>query len=80
MDNTVLEKLCDKIVDVVNEIFTNKYCFLKISQSKKGQEKHVLHRKILDVFRIVFNWFSEKNKFINKHYFFNFKVLKECSN
>ena len=35
MENTVLEKLCNKKVDVINEKFTRKYYFVKISLSKK---------------------------------------------
>ena len=63
--NTVLKNLCNKIVDVINKMFTKKYYFVKISQSKKGhvylkvskkerlfgEEKQVLHRKIFEVFR-----------------------------
>ena len=45
-----------------------------------GEEKDALHRKIFDVSRSVFHWFSEKSRFINEHYFFDFKVLKEFSN
>ena len=82
----MLEKLCNKIVDVINETFTKKYYFVEISQSKKGhiylivrkkrgrligEEKHPLHRKIFGVSRSVFN---EKNEFINEHYLFDFKV------
>ena len=91
----MLEKLCNKTVDVINETLTKKYHFVKISQSKKGhiylivkkkrgrligEEQRVLHRKTFNVFSSVFNWFSEKNKFINENYYLNFKVLKECSN
>ena len=32
----VLEKLCNKIVDVIRETFTRKYHFIKISESKKS--------------------------------------------
>ena len=34
MENNTLEKLCNKIVDIIYETFTRKYYFVKISQSK----------------------------------------------
>ena len=34
MENNTLEKMCNKIVDVIYETFTRKYYFVKISQSK----------------------------------------------
>ena len=83
------------MVDVINEniykkillckdITVQKGSYLPDSKKKRGrligEEKHALHRKIFDVSRSVFNWLSEKNKFINEHYFFYFKVLKERSN
>lgn len=92
--SVVLENLCDKIVDVVGETFTKKYYLVKISQTKRGhiyltarkrrgrllwEEKQALHRKINEVTRSVFHWFSEENKFIDRHYFMDFEVLKECS-
>ena len=33
--NNVLEKMCDKIVDVLHEAFTRKHYFVQISRSKK---------------------------------------------
>ena len=33
--NNVLEKMCDKIVDVLHEAFTKKHYFVQNSQSKK---------------------------------------------
>ena len=36
-DQNILEKLCNKIVDVVHETFIRKYYFVKISRSKLGQ-------------------------------------------
>ena len=45
-----------------------------------GEEKQALHRKICEVARTVFCWFCDKNEFIDKHYLFYFKVLKECLN
>ena len=34
--NSVLENLCNKIVDVAHETFTKKYYLVRISQSKNG--------------------------------------------
>ena len=45
MENTVLEKLCNKIVDVINQTFTKKYYFVKISQSKKGHIYLIVRKK-----------------------------------
>ena len=44
-ENTVLEKLCNKIVDVINETFTKKYYFVEISQSKKGHIYLIVRKK-----------------------------------
>ena len=66
-EQDILEKLSNKIVDVVDETFIRKYYFVKISQSKLGyiflivckrkgmligEEKDALHRKIRDLLRI----------------------------
>ena len=32
MENNVLERLCDEIVDVIHETFTRRYYFIKIWQ------------------------------------------------
>ena len=32
----VLEKLCNKIADIIRETFTRKYHFIKIPESKKS--------------------------------------------
>ena len=45
IENTVLEKLCNKIVDVINEKFTRKYYFLKKSLSKKGHIYQIVRKK-----------------------------------
>ena len=45
MENTVLEKLCNKKVDVINEKFTRKYYFVKISLSKKGHIYQIVRKK-----------------------------------
>ena len=45
MENTVLEKLCNKKVDVINEKFTRKYYFVKISLSKKGHIYLIVRKK-----------------------------------
>ena len=44
-ENTVLEKLCNKKVDVINEKFTRKYYFVKISLSKKGHIYLIVRKK-----------------------------------
>ena len=66
-EQDILEKLSNKIVDVVDETFIRKYYFVKISQSKLGyiflivckrkgmligEEKDALHRNIRDLLRI----------------------------
>ena len=68
MENNALEKMWDRIVDAIYGIFTRKYYFVKISQSKKGhvylivrkkrgrllgEEKNALHKKS-STFRKVF--------------------------
>ena len=74
----VLEKLCNKIVDAINETFTKKYYFVEISQSKIGHIYLFVRKKRGGLFEdelcSVFIWF------VNEHYFFDFKVIKECSN
>ena len=70
MENNVLEKLCNKIVDVIYKTFTKKCYLVNISQSKKGhiyliirkkrgklvgEEKNTLHKKIFDVSQSVFH-------------------------
>ena len=41
----MLEKLCNKTVDVINETLTKKYHFVKISQSKKGHIYLIVKKK-----------------------------------
>ena len=68
-----------------------KYYLVKISQSKIGhiflivhkkrgrligEEKDALHRKIHKIGGCVFDW---KYTFLSKKYFFEFKLLKDCS-
>ena len=43
--NVVLEKFCNKIVDVINETFTKKHYFVKVLQSKKGHVYLVVRKK-----------------------------------
>ena len=91
---TPYKKMCNKTVDVIYETFTRKYCFVKISQSKKGhvylivrkkrgrllgEEKNALHKKIFDISQSIFNWYDEKYEFLGRKYFFNPKLLKDCS-
>ena len=40
MESIALEKLCNKIVDVIYGTFPRKYYFIKMSQSKK-QKKYI---------------------------------------
>ena len=84
MENEILEKLCNKIIDVVYEMFTRKYYFVKISQSKKGhinlivrkkrrrligEEKNAFHKKILEVSESVFKSYSDKHYFLGEKVF-----------
>ena len=50
----MLEKLCNKTVDVINETLTKKYHFVKISQSKKGHIYLIVKKKEED-------WLVNKN-------------------
>ena len=43
--NNALENLCEKIVDVIQETFTKKYYFIKISQSKNGHIYLIVTKK-----------------------------------
>ena len=45
-----------------------------------GEEMLALHRKIYDVSKNVFLWFRGQHDFVSEHYFYDFKVIKECSN
>ena len=93
MENNALEKMWDRIVDAIYEIFTRKYYFVKISQSKKGhlylivrkkrgrllgEEKNALHKKIFDVSQSIFDWYGEKYEFVSKKYFLNPELIKDC--
>ena len=79
MENSVLEKLCNRKVDVIYETFTKQYYLVKLSQSKKGhiylivrkkrgrllgEEKIALHKKIFDIFRSAFHWYGERHDFL----------------
>ena len=90
----VLEKMCENLVDVIHEMFTRKYYVVKISQSKKGhiylivrkkrdwflyEQKVVLHGKIFDIASSVFTWYCKRHKQLEKNYFLNLKLIKECS-
>ena len=91
MENNALEKMRNKIVEVIYEIFTSKYFFVKISQSKKGhvyfivrkkrgrllgEEKNALHKNIFDISRRMFHWYCESHGFLCRKFFFLFKVDK----
>ena len=94
IENSVLEKLCNKIVDVIHETFTQKYYLVKVSQSKKGhiyliirkkrgrllrEEKNTLHKKIFDIFSIAFHWYGERHDSLCRKYFYNSQLIKESS-
>ena len=79
MENNALEKMYNKMADVIYKTFTRKYYFVKISQSKKGhvylivkkkrgrllgEEKNALHKKIFDISRSVFHWYGERHDFV----------------
>ena len=70
MENEILEKLFNKIVDVLFETFTRKYHFVKMLHSKKchmylfvrkkkgrliGEEKSTLHKKYLTFPQVFLN-------------------------
>ena len=94
MEQDILENLCNKIVDVVHKTFIKKYYFVKISQSKLGhifliihkkrgrlidEEKDALHQQILKIAGCVFDWYNRKYTVLSEKYFFEFKLLKDCS-
>ena len=90
---SVLEKLCKNKVDVVHKTFTRKYYLFKISKKKRGyiylivkkrglllyEEKEAPHRKIFIVVSSIFSWYCKRQKQLEKKYFFNQKLIKECS-
>ena len=45
MENSVLEKLRNKIADVICKTFTKKYYLVKIPQSKKGHTYLIVRKK-----------------------------------
>ena len=45
MENNALEKMFNKIVDLIYETFIRKYYFVKISQSKKGHVYLIVRKK-----------------------------------
>ena len=60
MENNVLEKLYDKIIDVIYETFTRKYNFVKTSQSKIEHIYLIVRKKMR---KFIFNWCCEKKFF-----------------
>ena len=46
-EQNILEKLCNKIVDVVREIFIKKYYFVKIWQSKLGHTSLIVRKRLI---------------------------------
>ena len=93
-EQDILEKLCDRIVEAVHETFIRKFYFVKISQSKLehiflivrkwrgrllGVAKDALHRKICEIIGCVFEWYKQKYSFLSDRYFFEFNLLKDCS-
>ena len=80
--------------DVIHEMFTRKYYIVKISQSKKYhiylierkkrdrllyEEKDALHAKIFNIVSSVFPRYCKRHKQLEKNYFLNLKLIKECS-
>ena len=93
-EQDILEKLCDRIVEAVYEKFIKKFYFVKISQLKLGHifmivrkkrgrllgvEKDALHRKACEITGCVFEWCKQKYSFLSDRYFFEFRLLKDCS-
>ena len=94
MENKVLDKLCENILDVIYQTFTRKHYLGRIFQSKTGhmylivrkkkggllfEEKDAFHNKIFNVAGSAFGWFCKRHKFLEKKNFFNPKFIKECS-
>ena len=72
----VLDKLREKLVDVIHETFIKKYYIVRISQSKRGhmylivrkkrsrllyEEKDALHTKSFDIVISVFMWYCKRH-------------------
>lgn len=83
----VLGKLCEILVDVIQEKFTKKilYCqdipikerpHLINSEKKRGmllyEEKEAFHSKI-------FTWYCKRHSHLDKKYILNLMLIKECS-
>ena len=90
----VLDKLCENLVDVIQETFTKKYYIVRISRSKRGhiyliirkkrgrllyEEKEAFHPKIFEIFTSIFNWYCNRHTQLDKKYLLNLKLIKECS-
>ena len=41
----VLDKLCEKLIEVIQETFTKKYYVVRISQSKRGDIYLIIEKK-----------------------------------
>ena len=91
---SVLEDVCDRIVDVIYETFTKKYYSIRISQAKNGNiflivrkkrrrliddEKTCLRKKIKEIISFVYGWFCNKSEYLCDYYFLDFKLIKQCS-
>ena len=78
----------------MHETFIRKYYFVKVLQSKLshiflivhkktarwiGQEKDALHQKIREIAGCAFDWYKRKDTLLSEKYFFEFKLLKDCS-
>ena len=88
---SVLENLCDKIVDVIHETFTKKYYTIRFSQAKNGniylivrkkrgrllgEEKLCLCQKIHELVSVVFSWYCKESRYLLDYYFADFKLIK----
>ena len=45
MSEEILEKLCDKIVDVIHESYLSRNFFVKVSQAKNGNVYLIVRKK-----------------------------------
>ena len=91
---SVLEDLCDKIIDVIHKIFTKKYYTIRISQAKNGniylivqkkrmcflgEERLCLCEKNHELVSVVFSWYCKKSRYLSDYYFVDFKLIRQCS-
>ena len=80
---SVLEKTCENIVDVIHETFMRKYYLVRISQSKREHIYLIVRKKeisccmrkkkIFDVVVNVFSWYCKRHRLLEKKIFFLIK-------